>query len=98
MTDVLEDKVVAALDRREARINELLAIARAADCRLAVTDATPAPLRVFVNPFRPMPSIDDLPVELEWEFVMLSPGERPPQGRAWTIYERRGDGWQGRSA
>lgn len=36
---------------------------------------------------------------LEYRWLLLSPGERPPADTDWTIYEHRADmGWKGRSA
>lgn len=37
-------------------------------------------------------------VGISVEYVMLSPGEHPPRGKAWTIYENRGGIPVGRSA
>lgn len=68
----------------QARIEALLAIALVGGCRLAVSE--PCPI---------LRGTDDYALEVV--HVMLSPGEKPPAGRAWTIYELHADGWRGRS-
>lgn len=87
-----------AMAAYHASIERLLAIALAADCRLAVS--SPVPVRGVICRVRLLgePEFEEAPLELVWEHVMLMPGEKPPAGKSWTIYERRGDGWQGRSA
>lgn len=90
-----------AMTAFHARVEELLALALDTDCRLAVTTphfrgalyafgCTKGNVRPILQPGQP--------IELVWDFVMLSPGEKPPEGKGWTIYERVGDQWRGRSA
>lgn len=44
-------------------------------------------------------TISEQPTSMQWTFVVLSPGEKPPEGYKWTIYEQRPDGLLiGRSA
>ncbi len=74
-----------AAETLHRRIASLLDIAEAAECRVAIS--------------APIPRIcgcDDY----DWDFVhvMLMPGEKPPRGESWTIYERHADTWQGRRA
>jgi len=74
-----------AQDALQARVQLLLAIAAAGGCRLAISEPWPI-LR------------GESDYTLEFAHVMLSPGEKPPAGRAWTIYELHADGWRGRAA
>lgn len=80
-----------------AAIATRCAIAFAAGCRLAVTtisEQSPMRLGGLGPGYTP-----DGQVVLRWEFIVLSPGESPPKGYRWTIYEQRSDGrLVGRSA
>lgn len=50
---------------------------------------------VFTNIAAYQPSI----IDIEWFWLVLGPGEKPPAGFKWTIYEHRDDlGWIGRIA
>ena len=86
----VEELAADARHRHAQWLERLLAIALVADCRVAISSRQRYPLAHDY----------DVPIhdyELVWDFVMLMPGEKPPEGRAWTIYERRADiGWQGR--
>lgn len=90
-------------EAREAvaqRIDGLLAIAAVADCRLAVS--APYPISAGHFSFGCMPGnmrFDPMePIVLTVDWMMLGPGEKPPAARGWTVYERHGEMWQGRSA
>lgn len=74
-----------AQDAHQARVQLLLAVAAAGGCRLAISE--PCPILRGESDY-----------SLEFVHVMLGPGEKPPAGRAWTIYELHADGWRGRSA
>ena len=64
-------------------INDRCAIAFAAECRLAIRRS-------------PCPGKD--PRCLHYRFVVLSPGEKPPPGIGWEIYEDHGGRVVARSA
>lgn len=88
-----EDFIEAVSRRYHAELEVRLAVAFAADARLAVRTLD----------FTQMGFLHRLPTDSEvrqmtWEFVMLSPGEAPPPPGPWTIYEFRGDQAIGRSA
>jgi hypothetical protein len=81
-------EALAALDQEiEAKAH----LAFEVGCRLAITPPYPIsaghwmhgcmPGKVHWSPMEP--------IELTYDFVMLSPGELPPLGRPWTIYEER---------
>jgi hypothetical protein len=83
------------------RLKELLAIALAAEMRLAVSELIPTGGQYSFGCHRGTLHWTPHPMEtpgLSWDFVMLSPGEKPPAGKRWTIYELHADGWRGRSA
>lgn len=87
---------------RESHQREIEArclIAFAAGCRLAVSElnapAADQPFDMSSILFgSPPPGV----VTLTWDFVVLSPGEKPPAGCRWTIYEDRSGTPIGRQA
>lgn len=78
-------------ERLQVDLDRYLAIAAAAGCRLAVRPIFEAGIDVIS-----MEITDD--VVVRYRFVMLGPGETPPAGAGWTIYEQTANGWRGRSA
>jgi hypothetical protein len=93
--------LVAALEAYNRRLEELLALALLADCRLAVSELVPTGGTYSFGCMPGKRNWSPHPLEtpgLAWDFVMLLPGEKPPKGKRWTIYERRTEGWKGRSA
>ena len=93
--------LAAAMEAYNRRLEELLAIALAGGVRLAVSELVPTGGQYAFGCQRGHLRWEPHPLEtpgLAWDFVMLSPGEKPPAGRRWTIYERHADGWRGRSA
>lgn len=90
----------ASVEEAQAEFNRQIemraAIAFACDCRLAVTTISEAgPLRL--GGLGPGYSPDGQ-ITITWQFVVLSPGESPPDGFRWTIYEQRNGQAVGRSA
>lgn len=98
-TNRLKEEVASeAIQAHYARIEALCAI------------AFPLGMRVAVRMIEPEISIPDMfwrifegtmgtpKFELRFEHVMLSPGEKPPEGHRWTIYEDRSGIPMGRSA
>lgn len=80
------EEVRSQLDREiEARC----LIAFGAGCRLAVSEINAAADRALDMSSILFGSAPADVVTLTWDFVVLSPGENPPAGCRWTIYEDR---------
>lgn len=100
MLRINEETVAEAHKALVAAIAARCVIAFAAGCRLAVSDPIYTSPGVFgfgcgagITRFAPSPGHK---VEMTCDFVILSPGEIPPAGKGWTIYEERDGVPQGR--
>ena len=90
--DLIDEACQKAMRQRQAWMEGLFAIAIITGCRVAISSRVKYPLaRDYDEPL--------FEIDMVYDHVMLQPGEMPPTGRAWTIYELRQDiGWQGRKA
>lgn len=74
------------MDEFDTRVAVLCATAFACGCRVAISGPSPR----MIPTARGRHGLVDTRVEMDFEFVMLSPGERPPAThQVWTIYECR---------
>lgn len=94
----MHERVASAAEaeqRWNARLEKILANALLVEgTRVAVRiERKQEPISFMMSVF------DRVHETLEWHWLLLSPGETPPAGHIWTIYEHRGDlGWTGRTA
>lgn len=88
-----EEFIERVRERYNAELEARLAVARDAGCRLAVKDFNANQVGFLGS----LPSQSGIN-QMTWSFVMLSPGEEPPQKEGWSIYEFRGDQAVGRPA
>lgn len=78
----------------QRQVDDLCLIAFDAGMRVAIEDGSAR--LPNSDDFDPPYSAEDA-LHLRWTFVMLSPGESPPAGRHWTIFENRAGTPVGRS-